>query len=165
VNGKTVDRYDFRFSSVTGPVKNPDTILSYGLGTEVGPITTIGDARQNFTQTYSVAKNGVVLASGIPVPPPNVGVRTTPSYNDPATGKALSGATTAAELDTLTAQGIRSIAGGVAVWAVRVKTGFMRTRPGSSTCWIPEFWTTTAVWRMAWDRTVEGWTGSRGSIC
>jgi hypothetical protein len=130
VNGKTVDRYDFRFSSVTGPVKNPDTILSYGLGTEVGPITTIGDARQNFTQTYSVAKNGVVLASGIPVPPPNVGVRTTPSYNDPATGKALSGATTAAELDTLTAQGIRSIAGGVAVWAGPREDGFYADTPG-----------------------------------
>lgn len=130
VSGAVVDRYDFRFSSVAGPVKNPDTILSYGLGTEVGPIFTIGDARQNFTQTYSVSKNGAVLASGLAVPPPNVGKRTTPPYNDPSSGKAVSGATSLAELDRLTAQGIHAISGGLVVWAGPREDGFYADTPG-----------------------------------
>jgi len=96
--GVTMDRYDFRFSSVTGGLKNPNTILSYGLGTELGAITTIGDARQNFTQTYTVTKNGSVRGSGLLVPPPNVGRRTTPGYNDSTTGRAVSGATNVTEL-------------------------------------------------------------------
>lgn len=128
--GATVDRYDFRFSSVTGGLKNQNTILSYGLGTEAGAITTIGDARQNFTQTYSVSKNGSQLASGLSVPPPNVGVRTTPAYNDSATGKAISGATTVAELDPLTRQGIRDLPGGQAVWAGPREDGFYADTPG-----------------------------------
>jgi len=70
------------------------------------------------------------LASGLPVPPPNVGVRTTPSYNDSTTGKAISGATTEAELDSLTRQGIRDLAGGVAVWAGPREDGFYADTPG-----------------------------------
>ena len=130
VSGAPIDRYDFRFSSVTGPVKNPDTILSYGLGTEVGPITTIGDARQNFTQTYSVTKNGRVLASDLKVPPPNVGLRTTPAYNDSVSGKAISGAVSAAGLDSLTAQGIHAVADGVVCWAGPREDGFYADTPG-----------------------------------
>jgi hypothetical protein len=129
VSGATTDRYDFRFSSVVGGVKNKDTILSYGLGTEVGPIQTIGDARQNFTQTYSISKNGVILASGLPVPPPNVGARTTPAYNDSATGKAISGATSAANLDSLTAQGVKKV-GSLVVWAGPREDGFYADTPG-----------------------------------
>lgn len=129
VSGATMDRYDFRFSSVTGGVKNKDTILSYGLGTEVGPIHTIGDARQNYTQTYSVSKNGSVLASGLPVPPPNVGVRTTPAYNDPVSGKAISGATSAANLDSLTAQAVKKV-GNLVVWAGPREDGFYADTPG-----------------------------------
>ena len=49
--GGTMVRYDFNFSSVDGPFKNPGTILSYGLGTEVGPINDVNDARQNYAQT------------------------------------------------------------------------------------------------------------------
>jgi hypothetical protein len=128
--GAAGDRFDFRFSSVTGGVKNQNTILSYGLGTEAGPITTIGDARQNFTQTYSVSKNGSPLASGLSVPPPNVGLRTTPAYNDPSTGKAISGATTVAELDSLTAQGIQNLPGGEAAWAGPREDGFYADPPG-----------------------------------
>lgn len=56
LTGETFRRYDFGFSDVDGPFKNPNTILSYGLGTEAGPIVTIGDARQNYTQTYSVVR-------------------------------------------------------------------------------------------------------------
>jgi len=131
VTGVTQHRFDFRFSSVTGGLKNQNTILSYGLGTQIGPIMTIGDARQNFTQTYSVSKNGGQLASSLPVPPPNVGVRTTPGYDDAGTGKAISGATTAAELDALTKQGIQNLASGEAVWAGPREDGFYADGPGS----------------------------------
>ncbi len=58
--GAEVLRYNFQFSEVnplTRPgLKNPNTILSYGLGTQAGPIMTVGDARQNYTQTYTVTK-------------------------------------------------------------------------------------------------------------
>jgi hypothetical protein len=128
--GATVDRYDFRFPSFSAGLKNPNTILSYGLGTEAGPITSIGDARQNFTQTYSVTLNGAVLASGLLVPPPNVGLRTTPGYNDNQTGKAISGATTVAELDSLTRQGIRDLPNGAAAWAGPREDGFYADTPG-----------------------------------
>lgn len=129
--GEPRDRYDFRFSSVTGGIKNPGTILSYGLGTDAGAITTIGDARQNYTQTYSVIRNGTqTLGTGLPVPPPNVGVRTTPGYNDAQTGKAISGATTAEELDPLTRQGIRDLPNGIAVWAGPREDGFYADTPG-----------------------------------
>ena len=92
--GEELIRYDFEFSSVDGPYKNSNTILSYGLGTEVGAINAIGDARQNYTQTYSVSRTeggsthtiGADLLAGIP----NVGSRVTPSYKD-ADGRAVSG--------------------------------------------------------------------------
>lgn len=128
--GVTTTRYDFRFSPVTSGLKNPNTILSYGLGTQAGPITTIGDARQNFTQTYVVAKNNVVIGTGLPVPPPNVGLRTTPGYNDSTTGKAISGAITAADLDSLTFQAIRTLSTGEVVWAGPRDDGFYADTPG-----------------------------------
>src|SRR5262249_49355560 len=59
-SGAEVMRYDFKFSNVnptTPPgLKNPNTILSYGRGAEIGPITNVGDARQNFVQTYSLTR-------------------------------------------------------------------------------------------------------------
>ena len=127
--GATTDRYDFRFSTVTGGYKNLDTILSYGLGTESGPILDIGDARQNYTQTYTVSRNGTVLGSGLVVPPPNVGPRTTPGYNHPATGMAISGATTESELDPLTRQAIHDLPPGQAVWAGPREDGFYADIP------------------------------------
>lgn len=127
--GATLDRYDFQFSSVTGGLKNSNTILSYGLGTEVGPIQTIGDARQNYTQTYDVFKNGVLIGDDLPVPPPNVGARTTPAYNDPATGVALSGATTFSELDAYTQQAVRPLSGGQVVFAGPRDDGFFADTP------------------------------------
>ena len=106
--GAESERYDFRFSGVdavngAANYKNTGTILKYGLGTEVGPIVNVGDNRQNFTQTYTI--NRTVISTGVTtnlnpgttpllVPPPNVGTKTTPSYNDPATGRAKSGALT-----------------------------------------------------------------------
>lgn len=128
--GSTVDRYDFRFSTVSGGLKNPDTVLSYGLGTEAGAITSIGDARQNYTQTYSVTRNGSTLGTGLRVPPPNVGLRTTPGYNDSQTGKAISGATALESLDPLTAQGIQNLPSGLAVWAGPREDGFYADTPG-----------------------------------
>ena len=67
---------------------------------------TVGDARQNFTQTYTVTKvkpNKSALLTPTPllVPPPNVGMNTTPSYNGPD-GRAISGATNRATLDPYT---------------------------------------------------------------
>ena len=44
--GGTAIRYDFVFSSVNPPfaprLRNPNTILSYGRGTEIGPIQNVG---------------------------------------------------------------------------------------------------------------------------
>jgi Domain of unknown function (DUF4331) len=123
-------RYDFRFSSISGGLKNADTILSYGEGSELGPITSIGDARQNFTQTYSVVRNGTSLGSGLPVPPPNLGKRVTPPYNDSVTGKAVSGASNAADLDPLTAQAVRDLAGDHVAFAGPRDDGFYADTPG-----------------------------------
>jgi hypothetical protein len=135
--GATTLRYDFRFSSVSpaGPpgLKNPDTALSYGLGTEAGPVLAIGDARQNFTQRYSVTRTAggtsTVVGSGLLTPPPNVGLRTTPGYNDPATGRAVSGATSLAGLDGYTRAAIQSLASGEAVFAGPREDGFYADTP------------------------------------
>jgi hypothetical protein len=131
--GRTTLRYDFRFSPVTSGYKNLDTILSYGLGTEVGPIIDVGDARQNFTQTYTVTrtagKSSPVIGSGLLTPPPNVGARTTPEYND-ATGMAVSGAATFAALDRYTQQTVYSLPTGEAVFAGSREDGFFCDIPG-----------------------------------
>ncbi len=130
--GATLVRYDFQYSPVnpaSGPgLKNPNTILSYGLGTQVGAIQTTGDARQNFTQTYSVNRvtgNEVttVIANNLPVPPPNTGARTTPDYND-AGGHPRSGAATVAALDDYTEETLRSLPSGEAVWSGPREDGF-----------------------------------------
>lgn len=125
-------RYDFEFSDVnptTAPgLKNPDTILSYGRGTEIGGIQTTGDARQNFTQTYTVRRNGAVVATGLKVPPPNVGLKATPLYND-ANGRAVSGATTYTALDKYTREAIYP-AGSATVFAGPREDGFYADTPG-----------------------------------
>jgi len=140
--GTEVMRYDFTFSNVnptTPPgLKNSNTILSYGRGTEIGPITNVGDARQNFVQTYSVTRVTAtdggsskdddrrrtdVLANGLLTPPPNVGARTTPFYND-ATGRAVSGATSFAALDRYTRQTVFGLPSGEAVFAGPREDGF-----------------------------------------
>ncbi len=130
--GETQIRYDFTFSQVnplSGPgLKNPDTILSYGLGTEVGPIMNIGDARQNFTQTYTVRRNDVVAGQDLPTAPPNVGGNTTPNYND-ANGEAVSGATMFSELDRYTQQAVSNLSSGEAVFAGPREDGFYSDIP------------------------------------
>ncbi|BCX48738.1 conserved hypothetical protein [Haloferula helveola] len=156
VTGEETMRYDFEFSSVTDGIKNPDTILSYGLGTAAGPIGMIGDAQQNYTQTYSVIeekpseararrrgffgffsffgqRGGRVqmnlLGDDLPVAPPNVGPRTTPAYNG-EDGLAVSGATSEMELDSLTAQAVSELSNGVVAWAGPREDGFFADTPG-----------------------------------
>ncbi len=136
--GVTKLRYDFAFNPVNAGYKNRNTILSYGLGREVGPILAVGDARQNFTQKYRVIRvaNGKAtpIRSGLLVPPPNVGNNVTPSYND-ANGKAVSGALTAGDLDVYTRSTIYSLKTGEAVWAgPREDSFFADASRESSTC-------------------------------
>jgi hypothetical protein len=128
-------RYDFQFSPVgiNGTYKNLNTILSYGRGTAIGAIQTVNDAQQNYLQTYSVTRtaNGktAVVFQNNNVPPPNSGKRITPGYND-ANGKAVSGATTLAALDTYTKQTLYSVAGGESAWAGPREDGFFADAPG-----------------------------------
>ena len=132
VTGATVERYDFKFSSVTSGFKNLDTILSYGRGTEVGPIMDVADGRQNYVQTYSVTRvaggTSTVIASGLNTPPPNVGKNTTPFYND-AAGKAVSGATSFAALDKYTRQTVYTSTTGAGLFAGPREDGFFADTP------------------------------------
>lgn len=132
--GASLQRYDFRFSAVnpTGgtALKNPNTILSYGRGTEVGPILTVGDARQNYTQTYRVMRGAATVGKDLKVPPPNVGPRTTPSYNDSSTGRALSGATSREALDAYTRQTVYDLPGNLTVFAGPREDGFYADTAG-----------------------------------
>ncbi|MGH8019234.1 MAG: DUF4331 domain-containing protein [Opitutaceae bacterium] len=132
VTGADLLNYDFFFSTHNPTfqfgIKNPDTILSYGLGTEVGPIVTAGDARQNFTQAYTVFSRGAVLGNDLTAPPPNVGANTTPGYND-ASGVAKSGAATAAGLDSYTQQTVYELPSGEVVFAGARDDGFYADTP------------------------------------
>jgi hypothetical protein len=133
VSGETKLRYDFYFSAVNSGFKNPDTILSYGLGTEAGPIQSVDDGRQNYTQTYRVerveGRHGRVVGRDLLTPPPNVGKNVTPFYND-AEGKAVSGATTLDELDVYTRSTIYGLSSGEVVWAGHRDDSFFCDIPG-----------------------------------
>jgi uncharacterized protein DUF4331 len=132
-SGATKLRYDFTFSPVNAGYKNRNTVISYGLGTEVGPIVAVGDARQNFTQTYKVVKvsgsRSVRIGNSLLVPPPNVGNRVTPAYND-ADGKAVSGAASLGDLDVYTRSTIYSLPSGESVWAGPRDDSFFSDIPG-----------------------------------
>ena len=65
--------YTFQFTS---DVANPDSFLYSGYG----PISDATPA--NVTQTLEVTRNDESLGSGLAVPPPNIGPRTTPKYGD-----------------------------------------------------------------------------------
>lgn len=134
--GETLIRYDFIFSGPSANLKNPNTILSYGLGTQVGAIadSSASDTHRNYTQTYSVFKtvgngNPVLIASNVPTPPPNVGLKTTPFYND-ADGKAVSGATSRAALDVYTRTAIRDLGTGETIFAGSRDDGFFADTAG-----------------------------------
>ena len=78
-DGDAVDDivWEFRFST---KVQNGNTFLY-----NTGPISSLKDPDFNIRQTYSVAKveNGrrTVIGSGLPVPPANIGPRSTPNYD------------------------------------------------------------------------------------
>ena len=133
-----MQRYDFQFTPVGatgGNYKNLNTILRYGRGTEIGPIENVGDARQNFVQTYTVSSliNGqrTVLNGTSPllVAPPNVGLKTTPKYND-MSGRAVSGATSREALDVYTRQTTYDLPGGSTVFCGPREDGFYADTPG-----------------------------------
>ncbi len=142
--GAELQRYDFKFSPVgtNGNYKNLDTILRYGRGANVngmpnaGSIQNVGDAHQNFVQTYTITKvvgsTSTVLNGGTPlmVPPANTGKRTTPLYNDPTTGKAISGALNRAGLDPYTFQTTYDLPGGQTVFCGSREDGFYADTPG-----------------------------------
>ncbi len=128
VTGAELQRYDFQFSGVqpgVGSYINTNTILRYGRGADVGgspdvgSIQIVGDSHQNFTQSYSVTRvvgngNGArttLNATPLLVAPPNVGLRTTPRYND-VNGRAVSGAISRATLDAYTFQTTYDFASG-----------------------------------------------------
>lgn len=77
-DGDAVDDivYEFRFNTT---IQNPDTFLY-----NTGPITSLTDPDFNLRQTYSVTRvvDGVrtELGTGLPVPPNNIGPRSTPDY-------------------------------------------------------------------------------------
>ena len=135
--GRTKLRYDFYFSPVDEGYKNKNTILSYGLGTGVGAIQSVGDAQQNFTQriariekwTGGEDDDAKTIAEDLLTPPPNVGSRVTPFYND-AQGRAKSGATSLAELDIYTRSTIHTLKGGEAVFAGHRDDSFFSDIPG-----------------------------------
>jgi len=135
--GETFIRYDFQFSPVTSGYKRLDTVRSYGqiiaLDAIGGQINHIDDVNQNYTQTYSVTRVGAfttVQGTNLTIPPPNVGLRVTPSYDDPATGRAVSGATSYAGLDTLTREGVHDLASGETTFCGSRDDGFFADIPG-----------------------------------
>jgi hypothetical protein len=134
--GVPLTSYDFEFSAVTPPLgnyKNVDTILSYGRGTKIGAIKHVGDDRQNFVQTYSVTKTDAsgsrMIGANLPTPPPNVGQKVTPHYND-ANGVAVSGATSFAALDKYTRESVFDLTTGEACFAGMREDGFFADAPG-----------------------------------
>ncbi len=135
--GDLLRRYDFRYSPVTSGYKRTNTILSYGQALAPlgggGQILNVNDANHNYTQTYSLTRvdqNGSqVLGRGLMTPPPNVGNRVTPFYNDQL-GRARSGAATNADLDRYTQQTIFNLASGETVWSGPREDGFYADIPG-----------------------------------
>jgi hypothetical protein len=98
--GDGVEDVTFTFDFET-EYSNPDSFLYSGYG----PIEDQSDpqgapfAPPNFSQTYTVTMNEEELDTGLPVPPDNVGPRTTPEY------------------DNYEADGIHELDGGITVFA------------------------------------------------
>ncbi len=134
--GALMMTYNFSFSPVSsaaGTYKNLNTMLSYGRGTTIGPIMNTNGPSQNYTQTYSLTKvmadgTSTVLGSNMLVPPPNVGMKTTPLYND-ASGRAVSGATTNGGLDQYTKETLYPLSTGEAAWAGSREDSFFADTP------------------------------------
>jgi hypothetical protein len=123
-SGRPHVTYNFRFSTT---YRNQGTILSYGLGTEAGPILLPGDKRQNLIQRYRLTKvedgRTTTLATDRLVPPPNVGQRTTPGYYDDR-GRVIRGVSSFGQLDTYTRNTVYHVGDGLRVWAGQREDGF-----------------------------------------
>ena len=123
--GKATLSYQFRFTSRT---KNPNTTL-YNY---TGVIEHVGDAAQNFVQSYTVTKvdrrpghqNRTVLGSGV-VPPNNQGF-VTPFYNQGNDGEnpAKEGVPTEDKLDRYTKEAIKHLNNGYVSFAGQRDDGF-----------------------------------------
>lgn len=78
--------YEFRFTS---GIRDGNTYLA-----ATGPITSLDDPDYNLFQTYSVAEvregTRTVLGQNLPVPPNNIGTRSTPDYPDLANAAVTS---------------------------------------------------------------------------
>jgi hypothetical protein len=87
--------YQFRFNTT---IRNPDTFLY-----NVGPIASLDDPNWNMPQSYTLTRvqNGKskTLAKNLPTVPANIGPRSTPNY------------------DELAGEAIRSVDGGIKVFA------------------------------------------------
>jgi hypothetical protein len=136
--GKPQITYQFRFSPPA--YQNTNTILTEGRGQglDAGPIEHVGEAHQNLIQTYTVTRvnhltgqSEVMGAKQVMiVPPPNVGLRATPYYND-ANGMALPGAGSADALDRYTQEGTYDLGGGRKVFAGMREDGFYFDQGGT----------------------------------
>lgn len=121
--GRATLSYQFEFRSRT---QNPNTILQ----NFTGVIQDVGDANQNFIQTYTVIKvdhrtgRKTVLGSGI-CPPNNQG-NVTPYYNQGDNGEnpAKPGVKTGAELDRYTQEAIARFSNGYVAFAGQRDDGF-----------------------------------------
>lgn len=97
--------YQFRFTTT---FKNTNTVLGMSTLNQNGVISSVGDPDYNEPQTYSVTLHNhstgtdTVLATGVPVPPPNIGPKVTPGY------EAALGAPNA---HTINSNGVRVFAG------------------------------------------------------
>ena len=111
------------------------------------------------TAVNAITSATTVLGSSFMVPPPNTGLRITPSYNNATTGFAVSGATTPAGLDTLTQQAIFTASTGEMVFAGSRKTA-LPTRLGFSTSSTPASWV-----RMDMARPETEWMASKATTC
>ena len=76
-NGKANIRYEFRFKTHR-TAKNFAGIPTFLYND--GPITSLNDPNLLTWQTYDVWRNGNRIASNVPVPPANIGPRSTPDY-------------------------------------------------------------------------------------
>jgi len=83
--------YQFKFST---HVADPGTFLY-----NVGPIESLNSPNWNRRQTYTVSKNGKMLATNLACPPCNIGPLSTPDYS------------------SLAAKAVHGLSGGVSVFA------------------------------------------------
>lgn len=100
-DGKAHVKYQFEFT----PVARKNGGLSFLYNN--GPVTTLGDENLLATQSFTVREivsyastTTTTLKTGIPVPPPNIGSKSTPNY-EALVSEALAAGTVTAGADTI----------------------------------------------------------------